>query len=470
MKTVNKFFFIVTLALLFGTLSACHSTGDIPVITDHQHTYGEWKNVKEATCLCPGEKHRICSECKDIQIEMFSATSHDFYDHVCKLCSTEANEYWYDESETEFHIGNLEDLRGVAKLVNNGTDFKGKTIILSNDIDLLYRQWIPIGTREHPFRGTFDGNEKTLTNLTINEKTDYEYKGLFGVNEGTIKNLNINNSNIRLASGKYVGSVAALCVGGNITNVKVTENDIFLSGIIDSYIGGLVGAATNNSIIEGCGISGGTLKIQSGKAKIGGLVGMCDSSIVSHSYVNTEQMITSKLASYGGLVGYNVNSDISNCYVQNKINAVITISEIGGLIGYNKDSTVENSYARVDFSNTRNVIILIESVNLGDAALRPTKKYIGGLIGQNENSTVSSCFTRGDHFISASETKYGAIIAEADDSEVIDCYYSGHLSTRGDVIETTGIGELTTGNLIRENEMGWPEEIWSFDTNMPTLK
>ena len=470
MKHRNELILLISVVLLFSVFTSCQSISDLPQATEHQHTYGEWKIESGATCIEPGVKYRVCSICKDKQSEKFAATSHDFQNHICNLCATEANAYWYDENESEFLVGTIEDLRGIAELVNNGTDFEGKTITLSNDIDLLSRPWIPIGTKDNPFKGTFDGNGKTLTRLTTDGNVDYEYTGLFGVNAGTVKNLNISNSTIRLAAGKYVGCVAGLCIGGNVTNVCISESKLNLVGDKDSYIGGLVGAATDNSTIENCCIIGGTLEIQSAKANMGGLVGMCDSSKLSRSYIDTEQKISATVASYGGLVGYNVNGAISYCYVQNNINWVIRIADFGGLVGHNKDSTIEESYSRADISNNRNYTVITGTVDTSDAVLRPAKKYVGMLVGQNENSTINSCFTRGEAFLTSSETIFGSIIAVADDSKVTNCYYSGHLSVRGEVTETKGIGEETTGSLIRENIMGWSEDIWNFDTPMPTLK
>jgi hypothetical protein len=47
-----------------------------------------------------------------------------------------ADTKWYKKSETEFTITTPEQLAGLAKLVNGGNDFYGKTVNLGADIML----------------------------------------------------------------------------------------------------------------------------------------------------------------------------------------------------------------------------------------------------------------------------------------------------------------------------------------------
>ena len=69
------------------------------------------------------------------------------------------------------------------------------------DIDLSgYANWEPIGTfvdgQELEFRGIYDGNGHTISNLTI-DRPSTEFIGLFGVTtEATIKDLGLLNVNV----------------------------------------------------------------------------------------------------------------------------------------------------------------------------------------------------------------------------------------------------------------------------------
>ena len=68
---------------------------------------------------------------------------------------------WYDEGKAKFDLTTGEQLAGLAKLVNDGNTFQDKTVRLDADLDLVERDWAPIGsgasagTVEMRFRGTF---------------------------------------------------------------------------------------------------------------------------------------------------------------------------------------------------------------------------------------------------------------------------------------------------------------------------
>ncbi|MDR0517404.1 MAG: hypothetical protein LBH25_10220 [Fibromonadaceae bacterium] len=53
-----------------------------------------------------------------------------------RIWNGKADTKWYKKSETEFTITTPEQLAGLAKLVNSGNDFYGKTVKLGADIML----------------------------------------------------------------------------------------------------------------------------------------------------------------------------------------------------------------------------------------------------------------------------------------------------------------------------------------------
>ena len=92
-------------------------------------------------------------------------------------------------ADDTYTISNAEELKEFRDDVNNGDSFAGKTVVLTNDIDLDGsddNQWTPIS----PFYGTFDGQGNTISGLYINQP-DATYFGLFAHNYGTIKNLGV---------------------------------------------------------------------------------------------------------------------------------------------------------------------------------------------------------------------------------------------------------------------------------------
>ena len=148
---------------------------------------------------------------------------------------------WYDEAKVSFEISTASELAGLTSLVNNGTTFAGKTIVLGAHLDLNNHEWTPIGsvTQEHGFMGNFDGNGYTIRNLKITSITPdangYVYAGLFGVTEGTdannenyIKNLTIENVNIDL-KGDIVAAAIAYPYYTTLENIKV-KGDVTIKG------------------------------------------------------------------------------------------------------------------------------------------------------------------------------------------------------------------------------------------------
>lgn len=97
---------------------------------------------------------------------------------------------WFNSTKTEFEISTAEEFAGIAVLQNEGyTDFKNKTIIFKNDINLNGRFWTPIGDKANPFRGKIEGNGNTIKGISIIFKTTQHYFGLFGA----VSNASLNN-------------------------------------------------------------------------------------------------------------------------------------------------------------------------------------------------------------------------------------------------------------------------------------
>ncbi|MBR4569643.1 MAG: hypothetical protein IKO19_03140, partial [Candidatus Riflebacteria bacterium] len=114
--------------------------------------------------------------------------------------------------------------------------------------------WIPIGKNGSPFIGHYDGNNKEISNININQPTK-DYLGLFGrINNSSLSNIIIKNVNI---SGQYnTGSLVGYSVNSVINNIKAKDN-ITVNGTEDC--GGLIGGM-NNSDISNASIEG-TIKI-----------------------------------------------------------------------------------------------------------------------------------------------------------------------------------------------------------------
>lgn len=179
-----------------------------------------------------------------------------YYGTVDKL---NADDTWYNADAAEMTIMSAKQLRTFAGMVNAGTDFAGKTIKLGADI-ALSGEWMPIGTAEHPFKGTFDGRIRIIgsnykyyavSGLEVNGTSPYA--GLFGVVDG--------------------GTVQYLTVTGSVS-----------SEAKDAHVGGIVGWLKAKGTVETC-VFTGSVKAAGENAVRGGLVGKVESTAsVSDGY------------------------------------------------------------------------------------------------------------------------------------------------------------------------------------------
>lgn len=130
------------------------------------------------------------------------------------------------ESGNTYTVSTAAELAYIAQQVNSGTtDYSGKVIQLSADINLNDYYWDPIGERytdcnsnpvTHAFRGTFDGKGHTITNLN-NGVLPFENMGLFGYTTGTIKNIFVTGA-LDASGSTYAGGIVGLLDGGQVYN------------------------------------------------------------------------------------------------------------------------------------------------------------------------------------------------------------------------------------------------------------
>ncbi|WP_278550217.1 hypothetical protein [Cloacibacillus evryensis] len=195
--------------------------------------------------------------------------------------SDAANKKWYgDGKSTDFYISTSADLAGLAQLVNEGKNFKDKTIHLTADIDLGGAEsWTPIGKADppKPFHGTFDGGGYAVTGLYI--KTDEKYQGLFGyIWNATVKDLSVSGS---VSGGNYTGAVVGYAGGENPGSTIINcVSDAAVSG--DSYVGGIAGMGHD---VKNC-IS--VPAVDEGEQFVGAIVGDADGDVLSNRFVSRE--------------------------------------------------------------------------------------------------------------------------------------------------------------------------------------
>ncbi len=142
-------------------------------------------------------------------------------------------------------IENGAQLAGVAQLVNEGTTFEGYTVTLVNDVDLQNAEWTPMGSysAQKYFKGTFDGNNHTISNLTAGDGSTND-QGFIGASSGAVavKNITFNNADIQTKGRGAV--VIGHAVNGAVTleNITIT-GDVKIEGV--TQVGTVIGSGAN---------------------------------------------------------------------------------------------------------------------------------------------------------------------------------------------------------------------------------
>lgn len=161
------------------------------------------------------------------------------------------------DSEGNYTVTTADGLKAWAAAVQSNSSLN---CTLADDITLPEvtdggSNWTPISD----FAGTFDGNNKTITGLTINQSA-MDNIGLFAsiAEGGTVKNLTLDNVNITAKSN--VGAIAGEN-RGTIENCSVSGSVTSSAGVNNGNVGGIVGL--NRGTITGCTTKGG-VKAESG--------------------------------------------------------------------------------------------------------------------------------------------------------------------------------------------------------------
>lgn len=235
------------------------------------------------------------------------------------------------EGESKVYLINDErDLERLAAYVNSGHDATGKTFKQNADITLtaahtsIGRYFE--GTYKY-FKGTYDGNNKTISNLTVNAPNS-NYQGLFGyTSKAVIKNVTLANCNItgKQYTGGIVGYASTSTAIENCHvrgNISATESDA-------SGHGGIAGSATTTSITN-CTVTG-TISTSVSNDNYGGIVGAANYDVVITSCENAAN-ISGDGQNHGGIVGrdYNRSNKFKYCLNTGVVNGNQYVGAIAG--------------------------------------------------------------------------------------------------------------------------------------------
>lgn len=317
----------------------------------------------------------------------------------------------------------------------------------------------PIGDFSSPFAGSFDGQGRVISNLSINLPST-DYVGLFGyaaagaalgnvsmqaatvagaarvgvlagMSRGTISNASATGT---VTSGNYGGGLAGESSGAVADSWAAVT--VAGSTTASSSMGGLVGWNNAGGIIQDSYATG---NVTSGTAgtRAGGLAGNNNGSIIrSHA----TGAVSGGSQGVGGLVGFNSSGTPGATIIDSYATGAVTATAFGGgLVGVNSaGASIDNSYATGAVSVTSST---------------STSLFGGGLVGTNSGAVTRSHATGNVDVIStsaaATATVAGGLIGSSGSTAAVTRSYA-----TGAASAVSAAGTATTGGLIGRNVGG----------------
>lgn len=282
-------------------------------------------------------------------------------------------------------ISTADEWTSFANAVAEGTDYKGKTVVLANDIDLggseenptaMAGKWVSYSDIK-TFAGIFDGQNHTVSGIYF-VKPDAKYHGgLFGKVTGTVKNVTTRGT---VTGDVFTAGIAYQLAGtGTMENchnyVTVTGNG--------NAVAGVVGNMQQGATVRNCSNHGDITNLAASNANTGGIVGSTGNKGTISGCYNMGEIDSA--ANAGGIAGNvaNKNVVVENCYNAGTIGSKSDNSSVGGIVG-RQSGTIQNCYNTGAVSNA-------------NGASAP-----GAILGWNQSNTAN---LTNNHYL-ASSTDY----------------------------------------------------------------
>ena len=432
-------------------LSAATSFSNDPGVVTHNLTHHD---AVLATCVADGTiEYWSCSDCgkqwsdesrQHIVTDLTAkALGHDYipadfdknglkYCSVCGHVEAEAPTLVAEET-SEFNgyyalskAGHLVWLHNQVQVYDTATDtYPNESIkcYLANSISLKdvchpadaansveEASWNPIGG-SHPFKGIFDGNGHTVSDLYINS-SGYNL-GLFGQVDGAeIKNVTVQGNVTGFyeegnsQSGQYVGLV--LGVGTSNTKLENCESVGSVAGY--KNVGGIAGIVPNGGTITMCTNRATVTGLGQNSEYVGGIVGYGQGFSLCANFAD----ITSEGSSVGGLAGQlNPNSQgqgMSDCM---NVGNVIGKQNVGGLAGscYAPNNVNNYSTGRVEATNRYAGLLVGGYGNDPSKAFKNTYYVKEGQVVENGTTTAGRYYGGSNTISAPAEAVYQADVA-----------------------------------------------------------
>lgn len=337
-------------------------------------------------------------------------------------------------ADNPYEISNGSELAYLAKQVNEGNDFEGKVLKMTNDIDLQNKEWTPIGggiessllskedTVLKEFKGELDGSNKIIYGLNINQE-DNALVGLVG-------NLGANGKikDVIVGSGKVNGAVIIGGIaGGSEGTIEGCRNYASITSIDNvnksqtgEQAGGIVGQA--GGTIKNCINKGNVLtKDECGKTsrgKIAGGIVACttDSSLEITDCKNYGKVVSQYQQAGGIIASFQFGTSLSVVRCENygdvstePVNDTLNSNIAGGIIGWIMNGNV----------------VIKECVNSGNITAKLNSA--GGIVGVMNVGNIENCINEGE--VIAGCQQAGGITGAIADGLVTGCINKGNVKS-----------------------------------------
>lgn len=314
----------------------------------------------------------------------------------------------------------------VFQSIVNGTNGQTKNSAacaeLTNDIDMHnITGFAPIGTKTDSYTGTFNGNNHSISGLTVNGS---DAAGLFGYVKGaTIQNINLCDSKIT-TTGNYAGGIVGFATdAAKIENCST--NKIRIDAANSRHIGGIIGRGEGSTEISNC-TNTSTL---AGIYNVGGIAGSLNDGSITNCGNCGDLPAPWATGSVGGIVGYTRAGKISTCYNTGKVTGGSN-ADVGGIVGFSEaSSSISDCY------------------NVGDVQ---GDRYIGGIAGFAKG-TFRCCYNTGA--VTGSQRR-GGVIGYNSGITIDHCYYLDTAAPEGisqntqSGVESRTAAEFANGSVL----------------------
>lgn len=297
-------------------------------------------------------------------------------------------------------------------------DYDGVTVKLNKNIDLTEQEikamlneygvtHLTIGTKDRPFKGTFDGQNHTIEGLVYDPGIIKDpNSGLFSFTDGaTIKNLTLKDSSIECVY--QGGNIVGHAKNTHLENLTVLNSKLKIS-------------PANNvvSLITNLGFCGG------------GIAGIMENSTMYNCEISGTEVVNNNTSGVTGVGGEGLY--------------------MGGLVGWMEDSVIEYSRVRSNYVNEGGSEVIKQSVVRNDydiavGALGGKSLYAGGIVGgvnttDSGETRIIDCFSTADvSFYAANYVSVGSGIAGyaggitgalRGNSHIERCHYAGNIHSK----------------------------------------